>query len=190
MAARLLLACPLVLLVGCAFGDRHVDLSYPAITVERAESLGNGRTVILGPFEDTREESIVGEVRNGFGMHTADVVAETPIEEWVREAIRYELESAGYRVLDGAEGVDAPTLHGQIVTVYCTAMFSYEGDVSLFATLANGPTEIFSERFSGKGSAGTNWAATGSSYADSLSAALQDALGQLMRELERAWPQP
>lgn len=65
---------------GCAFGTRHVNLTY-------APSLGAApaRAPIYGPvavarFEDARIErqgtgALLGKVRNGYGIPTASVVA-------------------------------------------------------------------------------------------------------------------
>src|ERR1035441_993419 len=95
-----------LLLGGCAFGDRRVNLTYPPANAGRpqvASAATRGqdqRNVVLLAFIDQREQKDrVGEVRNGFGMHTADVLAANNVAEWVTNAMRLELERAGFTVM-------------------------------------------------------------------------------------------
>lgn len=83
---RFLLFGILVLLgpLGCAFGNRHVTLAYPPeqakadgqATASAAPPEPAGQKVVLVVFLDQRStKQAIGSVHNGFGMHTADVVA-------------------------------------------------------------------------------------------------------------------
>lgn len=186
-----------LLLTGCAFGTRRPELLYPPEVVAAEASMpieaavAPERTVILAPLVDSRSETNVGEVRNGFGMKTASVVTETSVPDWVHDALHYELERAGYTVLDEPASVPgAITLEGEILTVYCKAFFSYEAEVSLLLTARRGSETLFRTRTTGSGSVGTNWGASSKSYGKSLALALQDALGKLVAELRGHCPAP
>jgi Uncharacterized lipoprotein len=185
-------------LCSCAFGNRHVALNYPpeqptagAGVAEAATLPVNGKSIVLIPFIDERSnKSVIGEVRNGWGMHTADVVVENNVSTWLTNAIRMELEKAGYKViLDTNNDASSKNvvLSGEIIRVYCTAMMTYEGEVSFFATLKKDGKEQFRKRYTEKGSAGLNWSAASTSYGNSLSEALstdiRDLVGDINTEL-------
>jgi hypothetical protein len=119
-------------------------------------------------------------------MHTADVVTEDSVAEWVTGALEMELRKAGYEVINGEDLVGRSTgrvVTGEVLAVYCTAYFSYDGEVSFVASVKEGSNEILKKQYTGKGSAGTNWTATARSYAQSLSLALADAIGSLVADL-------
>jgi hypothetical protein len=190
----------LPLMTGCVLGTRQVTLAYPP---ERsAEDLGSGavarsiaspetrQPIVLVPFADRRyEKMVIGEVRGTgrlLGVRTADVVTTNNVAEWVNQAIRVELEEAGYEVTMG-EGSGrpggTPVLSGEIMSVYCTALMLYEARVSFSAQITKDGREILKKLYRGDGSAGTNLAATASSYSRSLSLALAEAAGRLVSDL-------
>jgi hypothetical protein len=178
------------LLAGCAFGERQAKLGYPpesnggAMASAQAASAGRG-AVYIGKFEDVRaEKRVIGHVRNGFGMKTAEVVPLRDVPGWVREALAHELSAAGYEVMEGAPSDDAATISGDIVRVYCDAYFTYDGEVMLRIETAKAGQSLLKKTYTGTGSAGMNWGATGDSYSESLSLALRSALGQFIAELD------
>lgn len=187
---------------GCAFGDRRVTLSYPpekgaeksgsGVAEAAPLSTATGKTIYLRKFDDQRTKQEIGEVRNGWGAKTADVIAENDVRKWISEALKTELEEAGYNVITNAGG-DVPSaepeLGGEILTVYCTALMSYEGEVSFFAYVTKEDKELLRKRYTGKGSAGTNWGASAKSYGQSLSMALSEAIKSLLNDLDDALSQ-
>lgn len=196
---RMLLSLSLLSVLGaCAFGDRSVLLEYPpekekagsmaAMAAIEPASGGERQKLVISLFDDLRaDKATVGEVRNGFGMKTADANTRSDVPDWIREAARYEFERAGFDVSFADEsGSGDPVLDGQIITVFCKAMFGYEGEVSLIATLERGGETLLDNRYSGEGSVGMNWAATGKSYGQSLTLALQDAMGSLVGDVKQA----
>jgi hypothetical protein len=200
MAMLLVLLAGFSVMTGCAFGTRQVPLVYPPERASEdpgpkiAKAAGTvpvaGQPIILLPFTDQRaDKRLIGEVRNGWGMRTADVVTDRDIVDWVTRAVAMELENAGYQVVpvDRMSPFDnTPTLTGDLVTVYCTALFSYEGEVSFFAKVERDGQELLKKRYTGKGSAGLNWAATESSYGQSLSLALSEGIRSLIADLKAA----
>jgi uncharacterized lipoprotein YmbA len=192
----------LLLLSACAFGDRKVTLSYQPETAESDATAAKVTTAATGapvaddgklafivvPFKDERaDKNIVGEVRNGWGMHTADVVVQNDVAQWITDGLKTELAKAGYRVVESAaDDSTAAQIEGTVARVYCTALFSYEAEVSFFATLHRDGKEVINQQYHGTGSAGVNMAATSGSYKDSLNRALAAALRSLIADLKIA----
>lgn len=182
---------------GCAFGTRHVTLSYPPesnmgeLSVAGANATplkpGSEKTIAFFRFNDHRvNKSRIGNVQNTYGMDTADVVAENDVAEWINSAIIVELEDAGYKVVKGEEleNIDnLPLLKGEILRVYVTAYFSYEAEVSLIAELELDKKVIMRESYNSRGSVGLNMAMTADSAGESLSLALADAVRQIVHDV-------
>jgi hypothetical protein len=187
------LSC-LVLTPGCAFGTRHVKISYPPAGSQQAKTdlisapAGSKGEIILQPFTDDRaDKRLVGHVRNGYGMKTATVVSESDLTQLLNEAVRVELVQAGWVVLGSdATSTNTPTIGGALVKLYCDAYMSYEGTASIYVRVTREGKEVFRKTYEGEGSAGMNWAMTSSSYGNSLSLAIQDALESLKRDLPAA----
>jgi uncharacterized lipoprotein YajG len=177
------------LAAACAFGERQAHLGYPpepdAALVSSAEAaLASRGIVYIGNFGDVRSSKmIVGHVRNGFGMKTAEVVAQRDVPGWVREALAHELKASGYQVMDGVAPEDGATISGDIIRVYCDAYFTYDGEVTLRMETGRAGQSLVKNVYTGTGSAGLNWGATGDSYSESLSMALQSALRKFIADL-------
>lgn len=188
----------IVPLGACAFGERTANLQYPpqaspdvsVVSVAMADApqhAANKGTIVLARFADVRgDKKIVGHVQNGFGMKTAEVVSPNNIQAWVTDALKWELERRGYRVsLDGGAPARDAVLSGQVIRVYCSAYFEYDGEVTIQAHLARDGVTLLDRAYTGKGGGGLNVAATGSEYARTLSLALQDSLRQLVQDIDR-----
>ncbi|MBI2308009.1 MAG: hypothetical protein HYU78_11985 [Rhodocyclales bacterium] len=184
-------------LSGCAFGTRQPTLVYPpsaassdAVAAPRSPTVATKRTkVVLASFRDERtDKTVVGTVRNGFGMRTADVVPTNNVADWVTEAVGTELRSNGYTVVRGsaadANDPDSILVSGDVLNVFCDMYMSYTGQVSLLTKVNRGNRDLLTKHYAGEGSAGLAMAATGESYAESLALALRDALRKFAAELE------
>ncbi|MDA2920973.1 YajG family lipoprotein [Desulfobacterota bacterium AH_259_B03_O07] len=181
----------------CAFGTRHVTLSYPpkadmesttaSDAVASVLEPGLRRAIILFQFKDLRlNKSRIGDVQNAYGTKTADVVAENNVTEWLNNAIIIGLEEAGYNVIKREEISNTksiPVLKGEILRVYVTAYFTYEAEVSIAAELEIDNKLIMFKSYNGKGGAGMNWAMTADSAGESLSLALADAIRKLVNDI-------
>ena len=194
MNARLLLvAFSLVAATasGCAFGDRHVVLQYPppsggAPPLARAPR--PGITIVVHHFTDSRPRTPIGEVSNGFGMHTADVLAESDVTAWVAQAIAHDLTAAGYTVRWASQDAagEPVQMSGQVLDAYCKAYFSYDADVSFSVQVSIDGKPVLTQLVVGRGGAGVNMAATESGYGESLAIALRDAVAHLAANLQAA----
>jgi hypothetical protein len=178
---------------GCAFGTRRAALQTPPVASIHGgapvSSASRGEIVLLAFADQRSNKRAIGEVRNGWGMHTADVEPDRDMGPWITQSVKAALEQAGYQVLEWTPSslpALTPVLRGDILTVYCTALFSYEGEVSFFAHVDKDGRQILNNRYTGKGSAGLNWAATGSGYDASLESALKESLVPLIADLQVA----
>lgn len=194
MRSRILVVVAIVAAIlgsGCAFGDRKAKLDYPPVEMQnageaQAAPASPARGVILiGDFNDIREDkTVVGHVRNGFGMKTAKVLPQKDVTIWVRDALAYELEAAGYTVVNGAAAPsEATSVSGDILRAYCDAYFTYDGLVVLRVEANRHGQALMNKSYTGNGSVGISWAGTGDSYSESLSLALQEALRKAVADL-------
>ncbi len=163
---------------GCAFGTRKPILSYtPILAVEEAKNIA----IYIKPFEDHRtEQSVIGHVRNGYGMKTAKVVTETSVSEWATNAIKAELTNSGYKIVDEKEA-DLNAI-GEILSVYCDSYLSYEGKVMLGFLLKRGEETLIDKKYSGEASA-LNVLASSKGYGSTLEKALQDAIHKIVNDI-------
>lgn len=188
---------------GCAFGTRQVTLTYPPISGSKTDASvaeaalppkeSNGAKVAVATLRDERSnKTTIGEVRNGFAMKTSDAVAQNDVAEWVTNAIIYELQAEGFDVVtnDADFGSAAAIVSGELITVYCTALFAYEGEVSFYGTIAQNGQEVLRNRYTAQGTAGMNWAATSVSYGKSLGDALQKAAKAFVIDIKQKTLKP
>lgn len=182
-------------LSGCAFGTRHAELNYPPAkgggeVIATAEAAGTpagaGFDVILAVADMRASKERIGNVKNGFGMDTANVVTEADIRTWVEDAFTRELTDAGYAVIPAGSGTGPDTaikLDAEVTKVYCDAYLTYDGEVLMTVTLSRQGAPAHVKAYEGSGSVGLSWAATAKSYGESLSLALQDGIRQVMADL-------
>ena len=161
---------------GCAFGTREVSLDYPpkgeiesGIAYVSGTPAVKNKKVIIFKFENNRpfvessffdretEKDIIGHVRNGYGMKTANVVSSVNVEEWVTNAIVYEFKKNGYTVLnDDSKLLELSEnyigIHGTTITVYADSFFNYEGNTKFNVVVKNmkDKTIIFQKTYEGK----------------------------------------
>jgi hypothetical protein len=190
------------LLAGCAFGTREPTLIYPpapesaAIPLARAVARPAAKSVqiTLLPFSDQRaDKKVVGTMRNGFGMRTADVIPTNSVPDWVTLALKTELQDRGYTVAIGTPADSASTgaiVSGEIVNVFCDMYMSYAGQVSLRVRASKTGKEVLNKHYSGTGSAGIAWGGTAESFAQSLALALESTVKQFAVELDQSLVAP
>ncbi len=180
---------------GCAFGTRHVTLVYPPEEVTKDVGPGvaeassppavTGEPIILLQFVDERSDRrVIGEAQNLRGRNTHDVVTEDNVAEWVTRALKMDLEKAGYQVMKTDSPATGRVISGKIMTVYCTARWTYQGKVLFVASVKEDGKEILKKPYRGEGSTGINWTMAARSYAKSLSLALADAIGRFVADLK------
>ena len=165
---------------GCAFGTRRPTLGYTAIIPVRSP---NNISIKVVQFEDVRpDKNIIGNVRNAWGIKTADVVTDTNISAWITDALKGELKNAGYTVV---ESVTENQVQGEVMKVYCDAFLNYEGEVMIKVVLKKGNNTLLGKVYSGK-STDLNWACTAKSYGVILERCLQQAMNQVISDVDRS----
>lgn len=85
---------------GCALVDMKLPLA--AYQPDSEPRLGTGRVEVAIPADPMFDKNkdglpIIGEVRNGYGVHTADVVTPDSIPGWFANACQAEFAQAGYQ---------------------------------------------------------------------------------------------
>ena len=137
----------IVFLSGCAFGTRHPMLEYNTVTPVKP---ANNISIKISTFSDTRpDKNVIGNVRNGWGMKTADVITDTNIADWVSTALKSELKNAGYNVI---EEDTKNLISGEVLKVYCDTYLNYEGEVMIKVVLKKDNSVILDKTYSGKSS--------------------------------------
>jgi hypothetical protein len=86
----------LLVLGACSFGDRWVHLRLDPPLGEPA--LPRGISIVLEQPEDGRPEPhrIVGDVRSGVGVKTAEILSNDDVRDWVKDTMARELRHAGF----------------------------------------------------------------------------------------------
>jgi hypothetical protein len=193
----------------CAFGTREVKLSYPpqapkdagiANTSEPIEK-GNGQTILLLTVKNQRKpvdsdvvddegKEIVGHVRNTYGMQTANIVTTDNMEEWVENAIAYELKQHNYNVIREVSQLEEPEEHlilqGSTFFIYIDNYFNYDGQVKLHIVLKKGGTDeiLIDKVYEGQAKEAC-LAATEEGYKNALEVALSKAIKQMLSDISR-----
>ena len=164
---------------GCAFGTRHPLLEYKPVT---AKSQPKNIAVYVENFKDERtEKNLIGNVRNGWGLKTADVVTDTNVSDWITNALKAELGNGGYVVAkDRTELVTG----GEVLTVYCDSFMQYEGNVTVSVVLKKGDQVLIDKKYTGKAT-NLNWAATAKSYGLTLEQSLQNVMKQITSDINQ-----
>ncbi|MCI4627143.1 MAG: hypothetical protein L3V56_14440 [Candidatus Magnetoovum sp. WYHC-5] len=97
--------CLILFISGCAFVDQKVELQYDTVSAHVINSNSVKEKLLLSKNMDnvnlSKNESgklIIGTVRNGYGMHTADVVTDKDVGDWIINAFKDEFSIFGYDV--------------------------------------------------------------------------------------------
>lgn len=174
-----LLACG-----GCAFGKREVALS--PVVADNLPPVATVRTEVIKvpESEDARGLSpdFIGYVRNGFGVHTADVVNNKPVRKWVQDILRKNLLAAGYNAVEANGGNDGLVVSSTIVKLDCDMYMSYKATVNLSVALKQNGQVIFSKSYEGNASAPAFFV-TPAEYLAVLTTAMRNCVNVMIPEL-------
>jgi len=116
----------------CAFGDRHINLTYGSAPAAPVGAVPATR-VAMTQLQDGRPakengEKVLGKIRNGYGMPTADVLGVQDPILWVSDGVARSLTEEGFNV----EKVDAPNMAANLplitgtVTEVSMGMYMHE----------------------------------------------------------------
>jgi hypothetical protein len=125
----------------------------------------------------------VGYSRNGYGMRCAKVIPENNVNQWATDALKKELENAGYTVT--GENDTQNVVDGAVFDIFCDTYMTYEGRVNVKVSLKKKGETIFDKNYSATQSGGVNWAATEASFAKTLELTLQEAIKQAVYDIDK-----
>lgn len=166
---------------GCAFTTGHVDLSYQPSTdvtkVAEAESPPVAVQII-----DKRPTKTVGQKINGFGMKTADIVADTDVPQTIKDAFETELTNRGFT--DGPNGNQVVVTLDNLQNSFTVGFFSGEATSTAGMDVAIKNVKgasIFDKYFTGQSK---DWIelATPENAQKMLDGALKDAIGKVFAD--------
>jgi hypothetical protein len=196
--SRFLVVACLGVFSACAFTDRHVNLVPPSTIPQFAPSSPatdsqTGRVVSVAHPEDLRPDpTTVGNIRNGYGMVTAQVRSNNDVTMWVANSLIGGLEQAGYRV-ERAETVETAQTPvaidigvSRVFTEYVPGLFTINGkaDVAAQVEVYKQGQRILRRVYTGKYE-NTNFVATtsASEYQALLNEAMKDFLQKAVPDL-------
>jgi len=113
---------------GCAFTTGHVNVSYtPAPEVTKIA--GDAAPKVLVEVTDKRPTQVLGEKINGFGMKTADIVADNDVAATIKSAFETELEDRGFAAGTGGNVIAVTLVNFQ--NQYTPGFWSGEAQATL-----------------------------------------------------------
>lgn len=102
----------------CALVNEHVDVAYtPDSTIPRVLAANSG-DVMVEVTDRRRAESPdwIADKKNGYGMRLANVLAQKPVTDLVRDALSQELMARGFRI--GTTGASASVEVSRLEAIY------------------------------------------------------------------------
>jgi len=183
MKKILFITVSVILVSGCAFGTRRPLLDYQTTMPSKAQ---NNISISIDPLSDARtwSKKKIGNVRDGFGMRCGEVVPQNSVTEWIRNALKDELKNSGYSVVDsGTQNV----ISGEVNEVYCNAYWNYGGRVGFHLVVKKDGTSILDKKYAFEKNAGTCWAATAESFANTMKFTLQEVMKQVIDDINSAF---
>ncbi|MFA4889845.1 MAG: YajG family lipoprotein [Candidatus Omnitrophota bacterium] len=171
---------------GCAFGNRYISLQYQPVTTL---SVAIKQNVAIVKFTDTREKPELGEMRNGYGMKTADVLAkDQDVGAWVANALSDELIRAGYNVQkfsDAAPSDAEVVISGSVPEAYVKMYMTYSGTVRVSVTVTKSGVVVLNKEYTGHARGLAMLCSTGD-YENMLKRALQDIMKKMIPDITKA----
>jgi len=190
MRGRSVLLVLVALLPACAFGDRSIALQYEVERRYAQTGADYKDPVVVLDFDDARPQPEYGDVRNGFGIVTAKVIAEGQSGgRWVANALAAELEARGYQVQQATEappGTVPVLVSGSLTQAYVrTGVLGLDCLVRVrLRVLRHGVTVLTRDYEAENDDLGL--LGTAQAYASALSEGLRRLIEQAMEDIEEA----
>lgn len=170
---------------GCAFGTRHIALN-PMQTSLTLDASGQSALLEVTDRRDPSLKPVVGHVKNGYGMKTAQVVADKDVSIWVRDVIAGELKRLGGSIETDGASLDskASKIRIDVLVFYAQAYMRYGAEVTVALSVNKNDRDILKEKtFTGKATLGMNWGASSASYQKVLELAMDEMLQKMIPEI-------
>jgi uncharacterized lipoprotein YajG len=170
-------------LAGCSFGDRMVHLSIDRPVGDPA--VPRGISVILETPEDLRPEphTVVGTVRSGVGVATADISSDDDVREWVRDAMTQELRHAGFVTAASGRPGRALRVETKIRALSAEEGIGFGATMSLDIRISGDRRAILEKTYDADEHHLVITKASGHGPADALRACLRKVVAQFAKDL-------
>ncbi|MEI8245998.1 MAG: YajG family lipoprotein [Lentisphaerota bacterium] len=178
-------AFSIAVLSGCAFGDRVVCVT-PVIAETCPETTVHTEIKVLAP-EDSRgkKANFVAYVRNGFRMHTADVLADKTVQQWVQDTLIANLKKAGYNPIAGGDkNIDGISISTKISKLECDVGVQYDSSITITVTVQKDNVTAFQDTYHGEAKQPGFWM-NSAEYQDVLQKTMQNCVNNMMPDLLR-----
>ena len=122
----------LAVLNGCTIVDQKIGLNYARQNdslVRHSGDITVTRAASQPVAKNSNGEWIIGSLNNVYGVHQADLLSDHSPEEWITDALLYELRQAGYTV-SYAESLPTVVARGIIITNITAFLTVNKGTVS------------------------------------------------------------
>ncbi|MDN3508001.1 MAG: hypothetical protein P0S94_03665 [Simkaniaceae bacterium] len=162
--------------------SRQIDLAYDPV-IEKVDK--RDVNVVVNRFEDVRKIPHVGSMRNLYGMPIVKLHTKHDVPEWVTEAVKLELENAGYSISDTPTDGDAYEVNGKVMNAYATSYFIYHGRMSIEVVVMHGGDEVLRKVYQTNKHGGLNWLAQPKSFTRTLKLNLQEVCRNLITDVNR-----
>lgn len=177
---------------GCAFGNRQVNLTYAASLPAASTQPPTWGRVAVARFRDARDPkqgtgSLLGKVRNGYGMPTASVLANQDPILWVNEGVARALVAQGLTVerVDAESGPpEVPTITGAVTRVSGGMYMSMDANISADLAIEQGGRSVSTVACRGQAKK-VAWTASTDEYRTVFEAAMTDFATQCGSSLAR-----
>jgi hypothetical protein len=166
---------------GCAFGTRRVNLMYgPTIDHSVAPQGSLGR-IAVARLRDARSPdqgtgTLLGKVRNTYGIPTASVEANQDPVLWVNEGLARSLASQGFvveKVDSAATAGGLPTVTGQVTRASGGMYMKMDANIAADLAIERAGKPLLSTQCQGSASK-VAWTASAGEYRDLFSSAMDD----------------
>ena len=170
----------LFILLACIFSSctQKINLAYEPVIERCEEKKGN---LFLGSFEDGRQKLDVGSKRNVYGIPIVTLVTEDDVALWVTNALKLEMENAGYTITDQIQN-EAYQFEGKVIRVYTTTYFIYHGRMTVEISVKREGSEVFRKIYTTKVSNGISFIASSASCSKTLALNLQQVCKQFISD--------
>ena len=175
----------LIMSSGCAFGDRQVLLT-PIYSENLPFEKVKASPVYITSTKDARGDhqapNFVGYVRNGFDIHTANVLGDKDVDKWVQSCLVENLKKSGFKVYDGKSTTKGLCLSAVINILECNISYTVTATIVINAKLKENDKEFFSQSFTGKFSKPA-MSGSANEYQEVLDRAMKLCLDEMMLAL-------
>ncbi len=183
MVRILITATAILCLSGCALTDASLDVGHDEEIVQSGP-ISDVQTLTFVPsglIDNRDDKDRIGYKTNGFGMKTADITSDEPVEDIIMGAIIHAAESNGHVVGDAGVGVSGSVNQFWVGTDTNFWSVDVIGDIEVnlvFTDTASGSL-LYERTYTGNFSDGRQ-VVTEAAYNEAISGAVQSLIDEIV----------